>query len=151
MKYFIYYIWMNLENTLLNEEKKESEVAQSCPTLYDPMDCNLQGSSIHGIFQARILEWVAISFFRGFFQPRDWTRVSRIAGRRFTIWATKEAKWRKIRWRKPNEEIPDTKSHVLYDFIQMKKANPEIESRLVLARGWMEKKGRGVIMIFFLG
>ena len=62
---------MNLENTLLNEEKKESEVAQSCPTLYDPMDCNLQGSSIHGIFQARILEWVAISFFRGFFQPRD--------------------------------------------------------------------------------
>ena len=41
---------------------KESEVAQSCPTLFDPMDCRPPGSSIHGIFQARILEWVAISF-----------------------------------------------------------------------------------------
>ena len=53
-----------------------SEVAQSCPTLCDPMDCSLPGSSIHGIFQARILEWVAISFSRRSFQPRDWTQVS---------------------------------------------------------------------------
>ena len=42
--------------------KSESEVAQSCPTLSDPMDCSLPGSSVHGIFQARVLEWVAISF-----------------------------------------------------------------------------------------
>ena len=42
--------------------KRESEVAQSCPTLSDPMDCSLPGSSAHGIFQARILEWVAIAF-----------------------------------------------------------------------------------------
>ena len=42
--------------------KSESEVAQSCPTLRDPMDCSLPGSSIHGIFQARILEWGAIAF-----------------------------------------------------------------------------------------
>ena len=42
--------------------KRESEVAQSCPTLHDPMDCSLPGSSIHGIFQARVLEWVAIAF-----------------------------------------------------------------------------------------
>ena len=42
--------------------KSESEVAQSCPTLCDPMDCSLPGSSIHGIFQARILEWGAIAF-----------------------------------------------------------------------------------------
>ena len=42
--------------------KKESEVAQSCPTLCDHMDYSLPGSSIHGVFQARILEWVAISF-----------------------------------------------------------------------------------------
>ena len=42
--------------------KSESEVAQSCPTLGDPMDCNLPGSSVHGIFQARVLEWVAIAF-----------------------------------------------------------------------------------------
>ena len=42
--------------------KSESEVTQSCPTLSDPMDCSLPGSSIHGIFQARVLEWVAIAF-----------------------------------------------------------------------------------------
>ena len=42
--------------------KSESEVAQSCPTLIDPMDCSLPGSSVHGIFQARVLEWVAIAF-----------------------------------------------------------------------------------------
>ena len=47
------------------ERKKESEVAQSCPTLFDPMDCSLSGSSVHGIFQARVLEWIAISFSRG--------------------------------------------------------------------------------------
>ena len=44
--------------------KSESEVAQSCPTPSDPMDCSLPGSSIHGIFQARVLEWVAIAFSR---------------------------------------------------------------------------------------
>ena len=42
--------------------KSESEVAQSCPTLRDPMDCSLPDSSVHGIFQARVLEWVAIAF-----------------------------------------------------------------------------------------
>ena len=42
--------------------KSESEVAQSCPALTDPMDCSLPGSSIHGIFQARVLEWGAIAF-----------------------------------------------------------------------------------------
>ena len=52
-----------------------SEVAQSCPTLCDLMDCSLPGSSVHGIFQARVLEWVAISFFKRSSQPRDrtWT------------------------------------------------------------------------------
>ena len=53
------------------EKKKESEVAQLCLTLCDSMDCSLPGSSIHGIFQARVLEWVAISFSRGSFRPRD--------------------------------------------------------------------------------
>ena len=67
-----------------------SEVTQSCLTLCDPMDCSLPGSSVHGIFQARILEWVAISFSRGSSRPRDWTRVSRIVGRRFTVWATRD-------------------------------------------------------------
>ena len=46
-------------------------VAQLCPTLCDPMDCTLQGSSVHGISQARVLEWVAISFSRGSSRPRD--------------------------------------------------------------------------------
>ena len=59
-------------------------------TLLDPMDCSLPGSSIHGIFQARVLKWVAISFSRGSSWPRDWTQVSHIASRRFTIWATRE-------------------------------------------------------------
>ena len=64
--------------------KSESEVAQSClPTLCNPMDCSLPGSSLHGIFHARVLEWVAISSSRGSSQPRDRTQVSRIAGRRF--------------------------------------------------------------------
>ena len=75
--------------------KSKSEVAQSCPTLCDPMDCSLPGSSVHGIFQARILEWVAISFSRRPSQPRDWTWVSWTAGRIFTAWAAREALGRK--------------------------------------------------------
>ena len=67
---------------------KWSEVAQSCLTLCDPMDCSLPGSSVHGIFQARVLEWVAISFSRVSSWSRDWTWVSCIVGRCFTIWAT---------------------------------------------------------------
>ena len=67
--------------------------AQSCPTLCDPMVCSLPGSSVPGILQARILEWVALSFSRRSSQPRDWTWVSRIVGRHFTIWATREVLW----------------------------------------------------------
>ena len=59
-------------------------VAQSCPTVCDPMDCSPPGSSVHGIFQARILEWVAIFFSRGSSWPRDPTCFSWIAGRFFT-------------------------------------------------------------------
>ena len=73
--------------------ESESQVAQSCPTLCDPMDCSLPGSSIHGVFQARILEWVAISFSSRSSRPRDWTQVSRIAGRGFTVWATSPVTW----------------------------------------------------------
>ena len=66
-------------------------VAQSCLTLCDPMDCSLPGSSVHGILQGRILEWVAILFSRGSSWLRDWIWVSRIAGRFFTVWAIREA------------------------------------------------------------
>ena len=68
-----------------------SKVAQSCPSLCNPVDCSPPGSSIHGILQARILEWVAISFSKGSSPPRDWTQVSCTAGRRFNLWATREA------------------------------------------------------------
>ena len=62
------------------------KVTQSCLTLWDPMDCK-----VHGILQARILEWVASPFSRGSFQPRDWTQIFRIVGRVFTSCATREA------------------------------------------------------------
>ena len=65
--------------------ESESEVAQSCPTLCDPMYCSLSGSSVHGIFQAIVLEWIAISFSSGSFRPRDRTQVSSIVDRRFTV------------------------------------------------------------------
>ena len=61
-------------------------VAQSCPTLYNPMDCSPPGSSVHAILQARILEWVAIPFSRGS-SWQDRTQASCTAGRFFTIWA----------------------------------------------------------------
>ena len=60
-------------------------VAQPFLTLCDPMDCNPPGSSVHGILQTRILEWVAMPFPRGSSWPRDWTRVSSIAGRFLTV------------------------------------------------------------------
>ena len=58
-------------------------VIQSCPILCDPMDCGPPGSSVHGILQAKILEWVAISFSRRSSQLRDGTQVSCITGRYF--------------------------------------------------------------------
>ena len=58
---------------------------QSCPTLCDPMNCSPPGSSVHGILQARILEWVAMPSSRGFSRHRDQTQVSHIAGKFFTI------------------------------------------------------------------
>ena len=72
------------------ENKVKVLVVQLCPTLWDPMDCSPPGSSVHEILQARVLEWVAISYSRGSSQPRDQTQVSCIAGRFFTIWATRK-------------------------------------------------------------
>ena len=89
-------IWSTALGVLKSMEKnaqytlseKWSEVAQSCLTLCDPMDCSLPGSSVHGILQARILEWVAMFFSRVSSQLRDLTEVSHIADRLATIWAT---------------------------------------------------------------
>ena len=65
--------------------------AQSCLTLCDPMGWSPPGSSVHSILQVGILEWVAMTSSRGSSQPRDWIRVSCIAGRFFTHWVTWEA------------------------------------------------------------
>ena len=63
------------------------------------MDCSLPGSSVHWVFQARILEWVGISFSRRSSWLRDWTRVPLTVGRRFTIWATREVQgWLGLWW-----------------------------------------------------
>ena len=67
------------------------QVAQSCPTFCGPMGCSPPGSSVHGILQARILEWVAISCSRGSSQPQDQTHISCIGRRVLYYWATWEA------------------------------------------------------------
>ena len=112
-----------------------SEVTQSCLILCDPMDCSLPLSSIHGIFQARILEWVAISFSRGSSWPRDLTWVSQTVGRHLTISSMKRQEDRTVedelpgsvgapygmgdQWRKnsrKNEEMePKPKHHPIVD------------------------------------
>ena len=68
-----------------------SILSQSCLTPLNPTDCSLPGSSVRGILQARILEWVATSFFRGSSKPTDWTWVFCIAGIFFILWAIREA------------------------------------------------------------
>ena len=77
------FLLINLWTHVLWGEVRWGEVSQSCPTLCDPVDCNLLGCSVHGILQARIMEWIAISFSRGSSRPRDRTWVSRTGGTRF--------------------------------------------------------------------
>ena len=79
------------KQTSLQRRHSESEVVQSCPALCYPVEYSPPGSSVHGIFQARILEWVAISFSKGSSQPRDRTQLSCIAGRCFNLWVNMEA------------------------------------------------------------
>ena len=86
------------------------EVAQLCRLFATPWTVSLPGSSVHGIFQARVLQWVAISFSRGSSQLRDQSRVSRTTGRRFTIWATREA-----------IDFKDPKTHLSIRFLTCKR------------------------------
>ena len=81
--YHIAYVCIVFKGLMFHEK-------DNITTLWDPMDSSQPSSSVHGIFQARILEWVAISFSRGSSQPTDRTQVFRIVGRRFTVWATRE-------------------------------------------------------------
>ena len=96
-----YYTWFKVTTTksahslskpriLKNLHWKKVLVPQSCLTLCDPVDCSPPGSPVHGILQARTLEWVAISSSRGSSPPRDWTGVSWIAGRSFPVWITRD-------------------------------------------------------------
>ena len=80
----LHYMMLQLVNYLVNN-------TQSCPTLCNPVDCSPPGSSFHGILQARILEWEAIAFSRGSSPSWNRTRISCIAGRFFTVCATREA------------------------------------------------------------
>ena len=91
--------WMNLEDIKLSEISHSQKdkyckipfilkwklATQWCPTVCNPKDCSPPGSSVHGIFQARILEWVAISYSRGSSWPRNWIPVSCIAGKIFIV------------------------------------------------------------------
>ena len=79
--------------------KVNVKVVQSWPVLYNPIEYSPPGFAVHRILQARLLEWVAIPFSRGSSWPRDWTRVSHIAGRVFNVWATREAHWELYHYR----------------------------------------------------
>ena len=89
-------LWGRAGSILVNDSSSRAVKVSKWKSfsLFDslqPMDCSLPGSTVHGILQARILEWVAIPFSRGYSQPKDQTQVSQIAGRFFTIWSTREA------------------------------------------------------------
>ena len=107
------------------------KVAQSCPTLCDPMDY-----TVHGILQARILEWVAFPFSRGSSQPRDQTQVSHITGRFFASWATREAHVRVT----TNLKAVRTEDWVEPSFLRIDYWNS----------GWWEKKNANNLMYWVL-
>ena len=86
-----FYIYYSLKYYYYENESVKVLVAQLCPSVCNSMDCSPPGYCVHGIFQARILKWVAIPFSKGSCQPRDRTWVSCTAGRFFIIWATREA------------------------------------------------------------
>ena len=92
---FLKFLLRSLHNRIwimrfLKNNLKKTILSLGCWYSCNPMNCNLPGSSIHGILHARILEWVDISFSRGSSCPRNWTQVSRIAGWCFTDWATRK-------------------------------------------------------------
>ena len=101
-------------------------IAQSCPTVWDPQDCSPPGSSVHGILQARTLDWVAIPLSSGPSQPRHQTQVFCIAGRFFTVRATREAQI----------------DIYLYLYSKMEKAMAPNSSTLAWKIPWTEEPGR---------
>ena len=100
---------------------------QSCPTLCNPMDCGPPGSPVHGILQARILQWVVLSFSRESCRPTDPTQASHIAGRLFTDWATREI----------TKEEQKTKEHQGPAKERLTQARVDENSR----SGWLSRSG----------
>ena len=136
--------WVDIS---LIDWKKWSDVSQSCSTLCNPMNYSLPGSSVHGLFHARIMEWVAISFSRRSSRPRDRTHVSCIVCRHFTIWATREALGGSV-----NHKVKEAwlKECILYDAIykiKKKESKTIMTERSVVPqdehRG-RERQGRGI-------
>ena len=112
-------------------------ISQSSPTLCDPMDCHLPDSSVHGIFQARILEWVNIPFSRGSSWHRDWTWVSCIAGRFFTVWTIREAHGEKNEKMKKKKKKPEHIRRCLLFDLTVKAWMPRcVHCQLGLRRLW---------------
>ena len=103
-------------------------VSRSCPTHCNPTNCSPPGSSVHGILQARILQWVAISFSRGSSQLRDQAQVSCIACRLFTVWSTRE----------DHSSLNKHLGFIQWPNYLTKKHRPEVESEIFLR--WLLRK-----------
>ena len=128
-----------------NSTESESEVAQSCPTLCDPMDCSLPGSLIHGIFQARVLEWVAISFSNNrvlLSHKNEWNNA--ICSSMVGPWDY-HTKWRKSeRERQISHGITDM-CHLNYDTDELScgtEAGSRTQRTALRCQGSEEREGR---------
>ena len=139
--------------------KLKVKVTQSCPAVFNPMDCSLTGSFVHRILQAGILQWVAILFSRGSSWSRDQTQVSSTASRFFTIWTTGEAlttwtfvgkvmsllcnSWSRfvIAFLPRNKHFLISRLCLFYDSILMAESKDELKSLLMKVKEESEKVG----------
>ena len=121
-----------------NQLRMKVKVFVTQSWLCDPMDCSPPVSSVHGILQARTLKWFAIPFSRGSSRPRDWTQVSCIAGRFFTIWAIGEAlSWE---WGSRNQERSWDWTGRFEDYLQRGSYGSQISKQTYSLREWREKR-----------
>ena len=129
--------WVTELKYMWKLSESESEVAQLCLTLCDPMDCSLPVSCVHGIFLARILEWITISFSWRSSHPRDWTQIPCFVGRRFTFWATREVSsiWKQTKCLSTNKWTEKMWYKMVYKSAMIKKVILSFVTR------WMETWG----------
>ena len=129
-------------NTAVNQLPLHLLLLVSCVRLFcDTMDCSPPGSSVYGIFLARILQWIAIPFSRGSSQPRDQTWVSYIAGRFFTIRATRE--WLQIlcyptHWEGDPSSLPLKSGLALVTCVARRMCHPELKMPCSISSGLLE-------------